>query len=206
VNGGRCTSRCSTGSGQARSRRTSEYRLHIIVVNPHRGGLAVFSLPPGAKRAGPGWQRRCTSDPAALARTWPDGANIGVGCRASGVVGLDLDRHDGGPDGIAAFAALCRLYAQPWPDTLTVATPHSGPHLYFRVPPGLAAASAISRWPGIDIRAPATEPAATWPGPDRSWTASRTSSSTAIPRWSRRRQRPRRDHPGHSHDQLWSLR
>ena len=58
------------------------------------------------------------------------------------------------PDGIAVFAALCRVYGQPWPDTLTVATPHAGLHLYFRVPPGLAAASAISRWPGIDIRAP----------------------------------------------------
>jgi len=27
-------------------------------------------------------------------------------------------------------------------------------HLYFRIPPGTAAASTISRWPGIDIRAP----------------------------------------------------
>src|SRR5580704_4823110 len=81
-------------------------------------------------------------------RTWPDGANIGVGCRASGVIGLDLDRHDGGPDGVAVFAALRRVYGQPWPDTLTVATPHDGRHLYFRIPPGTAAASTISRWPG----------------------------------------------------------
>jgi len=43
---------------------------------------------------------------------------------------------------------------QPWPDTLTVATPYAGLHLYFRVPHGAAAASAISRWLGIDIRAP----------------------------------------------------
>jgi hypothetical protein len=118
-------------------------------------GLAVFPLPPGAKRAGPGWQRRCTADPGVLARTWPHGANIGVGCRASGIVGIDLDRRDDGTD---TFAALCAVYGQPWPDTLTVATPHDGRHLYFRVyfrvPPGLAAASAIGRWPGIDIRAP----------------------------------------------------
>jgi hypothetical protein len=46
------------------------------------------------------------------------------------------------------------LYGQPWPDTFTVATSRAGPHLYFRVPPGAAAASTISRWPGIDIRAP----------------------------------------------------
>ncbi len=117
-------------------------------------GLAVFPLPAGSKAAGPGWQRRCTADLQVLARTWPDGANIGVGCRASGIVGLDLDRHGGGPDGVAVFAALCRVYGQPWPDTLTVATPHAGLHLYFRIPPGAAAASTISRWPGIDIRAP----------------------------------------------------
>jgi hypothetical protein len=117
-------------------------------------GLAVFPLPAGSKAARPGWHRQCTADLELLARTWPDEANIGVGCRASGVVGLDLDRHDGGPDGIAVFGALCRLYGQPWPDTLTVATPHTGLHLYFRAPPGTAAASAISRWPGIDVRAP----------------------------------------------------
>jgi hypothetical protein len=46
------------------------------------------------------------------------------------------------------------VYGEQWPDTLTVATPHAGLHLYFRVPPGAAAASTISRWPGIDIRAP----------------------------------------------------
>ncbi len=30
---------------------------------------------------------------------------------------------------------LRRAYGQPWPDTLTVATPHGGRHLYFRIPP-----------------------------------------------------------------------
>jgi hypothetical protein len=100
-----------------------------------------------------------------LARTWPDGANIGVSCRASGVIGLNLDRHDGGPDGVAVFAAPCRVYGQPWPDTLTVATPHDGRHLYFRIPPGTAAASTISRWPGIDIRAPGYRTGGCLPGP-----------------------------------------
>lgn len=60
-------------------------------------GLAVFLLPAGSKAAGPGWQRRCTADLEVLARTWPDGANIGVGCRASGIVGLDLDRTFAAP-------------------------------------------------------------------------------------------------------------
>jgi len=151
-------------------------------------GLTVFPLPAGSKAAGPGWQRRCTSDPAVLARTWPDGANIGVGCRASGIVGLDLDRHDGGPDGIATFAALCAVYGQPWLDTLTVATPHDGRHLYFRVPPGLAAASAIGRWPGIDIRAPGYRTGGYLAGPGSvvggaAYVIDRDVPAAPLPRW-----------------------
>jgi hypothetical protein len=116
-------------------------------------GLAVFGLPPGGRRAAPGWQGRCISDPAGLARLWRPGDNIGVGCRASGVAGLDLDRHDGGPDGIATFAALCADRGQDWPATLTVRTPH-GLHLYFRVPPGQIIPSVTGIWPGVDTRGP----------------------------------------------------
>lgn len=68
-------------------------------------------------------------------------------------MGVDLDRHDGGPDGCETFAALCARARRPWPSTLTVATAHGGLHLYFRVPAGLVIASGIGAWPGIDIRA-----------------------------------------------------
>jgi hypothetical protein len=150
-------------------------------------GLAVFPLPAGSKAAAPGWQRRCTADVAVLARTWPDGANIGVGCRASGIVGLDLDRHDGGPDGIAVFAALCRVYGQPRPDTLTIATPR-GLHLYFRILPGLAVASTIGRWPGIDIRAPGYRSGGYLAGPGsvvdgREYRIDRDVPAVPLPRW-----------------------
>lgn len=117
-------------------------------------GLAVFGLPPGSKRAVPGWHDRCTADPAAVAASWRPGDNVGVGCRASGIVGIDLDRHDGGPDGCETFAALCARARCPWPSTLTVATAHGGLHLYFRAPAGVPVPSAIERWPGIDIRGP----------------------------------------------------
>jgi len=117
-------------------------------------GLAVFGLPPGSKRAAPGWQGRCTSDPAALRRLWVPGDNIGVGCRASNVAGIDLDRHEGKPDGIATFEALCAGLGQPWPVTLTVRTPHGGLHLYFRVPAGRIVPSVAGRWPGVDVRGP----------------------------------------------------
>ncbi|MFG1892151.1 bifunctional DNA primase/polymerase [Micromonospora sp. NPDC049051] len=42
----------------------------------------------------------------------------------------------------------------PWPNTLTVATAHDGLHLYFRAPIGIVVPNSISRWPGIDVRAP----------------------------------------------------
>jgi bifunctional DNA primase/polymerase-like protein len=58
----------------------------------------VFPLPPGSKEAAADWHRRCTTDPAAAAG-WPAGSNTGVGCRASSIVALDLDRHAGKPDG-----------------------------------------------------------------------------------------------------------
>ena len=91
-----------------------------------RRGLAVFPLPAGSKAAAPGWHRRCTADLELLARTWPDGANVGVGCRASGITGVDLDRH-GGPGGL---------------------------HLYFTVPARLVVPSVAGIWPGVDTRGP----------------------------------------------------
>jgi hypothetical protein len=115
-------------------------------------GLAVFPLPAGGKVAPAGWHATVTRDPAAAAR-WPAGTNIGVGCRASRVVGLDLDRKDQ-VDGEASLRAVCAHARAMWPDTLTVATAHGGLHLYFWLPAGLEVPSSIGRWPGVDVRAP----------------------------------------------------
>jgi hypothetical protein len=116
-------------------------------------GLAVFPLPPGSKVAAPGWHRRCTTDPAVIGG-WPAGSNTGVGCRASSIVGLDLDRHPGKPDGVASFARLAGEHGAGWPSTFTVATPSGGLHLYFRVSLDGGFASAIGWLPGVDIRGP----------------------------------------------------
>lgn len=120
--------------------------------------MAVFPLPPGGRRpAVRDWAQRCVADPDLVRRTWRPGDNVGVGCRASNVVGLDLDRRHG-TDGIAAFAALCSAHGQNWPDTLTVRTPHGGLHLYFRAPAGRTVTSAsggrAGLGPGIDTRGP----------------------------------------------------
>lgn len=115
-------------------------------------GLAVFPLPAGAKQAPAGWHRLATTD-SAVVSSWPAGGNVGVACRASAVVGLDLDRKDD-IDGVDTFQALCAAARRPWPATLTVTTAHGGLHLYFRAPNDVIVPSSIGRWPGIDVRAP----------------------------------------------------
>jgi hypothetical protein len=85
-------------------------------------------------------------------------------------------------------AALCRAYGQPWPDTVTVATPHDGRHLYFRIPPGTAAASTISRWPGIDIRPPGYRTGGYLAGPGSvvdgaEYVIDRDVAAAPLPRW-----------------------
>ncbi|MBN2622899.1 MAG: bifunctional DNA primase/polymerase [Acidimicrobiales bacterium] len=121
-------------------------------------GASLFSLPADGRRPEPGWQHRCTRDPEAIGRMLATGANLGTGCRASGVVVLDLDRHKDQADGVARFATELAAREQAWPDTLTTRTPNRGLHLYFQVPAGATVGSASGvRSPlgeGIDVRGP----------------------------------------------------
>jgi hypothetical protein len=121
-----------------------------------RRGLAVFPLPPSGRRpAGSGWHARCLTDSSRIRDEWREGDNIGVGCRASRLVGLDLD-VDG--DGQAVLAGHAARLGEDWPDTLTVRTPSGGLHLYFRAPDGCTIASLsggrTALGPGIDVRGP----------------------------------------------------
>jgi hypothetical protein len=171
-------------------------------------GLAVFGLPPGSKQAAPGWHARCTADPAAIAASWRPGDNIGVGCRASGIVVIDLDRHDGKPDGVATFRRLLAEAGASWPVTLTVATAGGGLHLYFTPPAGMAACSANGAWPGIDVRGPGYRLGGYVAGPGsvvggQAYTVAEASPVAELPGWlaaaltwrqaARSAQRPRRN-------------
>jgi hypothetical protein len=128
--------------------------MRVITTDPRAAlalGLAVFPLD-GRTPARPDWARAATADPAAVLLSWPAGVNVGVGCRASDLVVLDLDQHPGGPDGMNSLAGLCAFHGAGWPRTLTVRTPH-GRHLYFRAPHGFAVASG-PLGPGVDVRGP----------------------------------------------------
>ncbi|WP_227997807.1 bifunctional DNA primase/polymerase [Saccharopolyspora endophytica] len=89
--------------------------------------------------------KAATLDPVQIRRwwSWTANANVGIATGPSGLVVLDLDckakaPEPAGPgvdvrvsDGLAAFEAITAAEGQAWPDTLTVATPSDGRHLYF---------------------------------------------------------------------------
>lgn len=101
------------------------------------------------------WPNRATSDPKVIAAHWPPDANIGIGCMKSGLLVIDLDRHNPEADGVDAFTALCEKRGFPWPSTFTVPTPGDGIHLYYWAPAARPLGNSAGRLgPGIDTRGP----------------------------------------------------
>lgn len=117
--------------------------------------MAVMPLPPGGRTpAGP---RQIITTPAQIRQVWQQDptANMGVLCRPSGLVVLDID----GEQGRRSWQAARTAHGEPQEeaDTLTVATPH-GRHIYYQAPPGATIPSTSGGrtplGPGIDTRAP----------------------------------------------------
>ena len=126
-------------------------------------------------------QDRCLTDPQRVRRTWTDGDNVGVGCRASGVVGLDLDVVGDGQAVLAARCARRRRLARhpdradtgPGDCTCTSGSPTAARS------PRASSGGRTALGPGIDVRGPG-----------------RRSGGYPSPRLNR--QRPAlRHHPGH---------
>lgn len=110
-----------------------------------------------------------TTDSGQIARWFrhAPAANVGVNAGRSGLVVLDLDRKDQPPapaaadvparvgTGLEALEAILTAEGASWPETLTVATPSGGRHLYFSRPEDLTVSSDATGRLGhqIDIRA-----------------------------------------------------
>ncbi|MCX2728936.1 bifunctional DNA primase/polymerase [Saccharopolyspora sp. NFXS83] len=155
-----------------------------------------------------------TTDPAVIRRWWTHTprANVGISTGPSGLVVLDLDcknkpaapaAHDRptlAADGLEALEAITTAEGVDLPETLTVATPSSGRHLYFRAPAGLDVTSDATGRVGhqIDVRAQGgyvVAPACriTAPPEDSTGTYERTSAGVGIaelPAWLARRAAP----------------
>lgn len=92
--------------------------------------------------------------------------NIGIATEASGLIVVDCDSAAHGPitdeqwirpdvrDGLDVMAVIVEEYGAPWPDdTLQVATPRTGLHIYFRCPAGVSVRSLGGKFgPSIDIK------------------------------------------------------
>jgi len=140
-----------TGQTDGRGREISPDPLAVAAL-----GFAIFPLPRNAKVPTlTNWPDRCISDPETIRRCWLPGSNIGIGCKANQVLGVDLDRHHSEADGIETFSRLLQAHGQPWPETFTVRTPSGGLHLYFRAPRERALGNTQGKLgPGIDTRGP----------------------------------------------------
>jgi hypothetical protein len=105
-----------------------------------RRGFRVLPLTPCAKeplfRLAPNAYKSASNDEATVIRWWteePD-ANVGIAC-VDGLIVIDLDRHEGKPDGVEAWERIASEHPQI--ETLTQITGGNGRHVLFRSPQGV---------------------------------------------------------------------
>jgi hypothetical protein len=123
-------------------------------------GLRVFPLRAGTKTpALKAWQDVATCDLDVIQEWWTGefhGCGVGVATGAeSGVWVLDIDAKNG-VNGFETLAGLCKEHGEgrPLPQTLTIATPSGGAHLYFQWSEGVPNSTGTNNalGPGLDVR------------------------------------------------------
>lgn len=111
-------------------------------------GLRVFPVTPNAKKPPllKSWEKRASTEAQAIERWWgktPE-ANVGIHCANLLVVDIDADKN-----GLASIKEQIAEHG-PLPETLEVATPSGGRHLYYKADGGVR--NRVDLWPGVDIR------------------------------------------------------
>lgn len=96
-----------------------------------------------------------TTDQDKVYSWWKQTPNalVGIACALSGLLVLDLDRHEGKPDGVAAFSEMAEDSGGPVTCGPSQTTPGDGQHLIFKapkIPPDFNMSAKLA--PGIDIR------------------------------------------------------
>jgi hypothetical protein len=118
-----------------------------------RRGIPVFPCEPGGKAPltyNGFWD--ATTDSRRIGAWWArwPGANIGVPTgERSGLVVLDVDPRDGGPESLAGLERA----TGPLPETAKARTGGGGMHVFFRYPAGEVVRNSTGRLgPGLDVR------------------------------------------------------
>jgi len=118
-------------------------------------GFHVFPLLPNSKRpAIKRWPELATTNPDEVGAWWVDNPDYNIGIHTRGLLVIDLDPKDGGPENWAALLESHELLGdEPPPRTMTVRTPSGGTHLYFKLPPEEEVTNSVSKLGrGIDVR------------------------------------------------------
>ena len=132
-----------------------------VALDSARAGFPVFpcrTTPEGSFGAKSprvsGGHRAGTTDEAQIRAwwaQWPDSL-VGLGLAEAGVLAIDADRH-GGPDGVAAWQALCADKDFDAAEFPAVATPGDGLHIYMRRPKAMEPTNGEGSLPtGINVR------------------------------------------------------
>ncbi|MGP3950090.1 bifunctional DNA primase/polymerase [Streptomyces sp. 7N604] len=126
------------------------------VRSPHRGERPSPRCRGECGRIGHGIHD-ATTDPADVrtlfaAAPWATGYGIACGRPPHHLIGLDLDVKNEA-DGIANLEILSHDHDFTLPDTITIATPSNGRHLWLRGPANRTVPNSVGRLaPGIDVR------------------------------------------------------
>jgi len=115
-------------------------------------GFRVFPISPNSKipPADFHWKEEATTDPAKVETWWTDNPDYNIGLATGhGLLVVDADTKDGRP----GLASLDMLDMMGQPESLRVATPSGGTHVYLRTThKHRNRVDTVPNLPGIDIR------------------------------------------------------
>ncbi len=116
-------------------------------------GLHIFPCNPDKTPKVAAWEQTASASPFDIAVKWDNAPDSlpGLPIGAHGLVVIDADRKSGGPDGVAAFVALCAKQGIDLSGAFVVETPSSGLHFYFSTTTPYSNSSGFLP-KGIDVR------------------------------------------------------
>jgi hypothetical protein len=116
-------------------------------------GLRIFPCRPDKTPMVAAWEQAASSSPFDIAVRWDSHPESlpGLPVGAHDIVVIDADRKASGPDGVAAFHALCSQNGIDLSGAFVVETPSRGLHFYFSTPTPYGNSTG-SLPDGIDVR------------------------------------------------------